>query len=597
MIPAADSDPTICRKCGARALPGQEFAGPGHTGPALCPDCVRSQFMTGGYSMMVAWAVMPLAGWALVSSGNTDSARAGWVILNLFGGWVIGVLLTIPHELAHAVMARALGHRIKRIVIGYGPTVLRLRPGFPVELRMIPLGGYCSFRPRRGPYRPAHDFWISAAGPLSHLIMLLGGWALMGFPSITTLDPTRGLALGWMFLGWNLADFFWNAVPAVGHIEGSQLIGNDGLQALHALQRIRGEKNTREPFGPAGPREKPPVKPAAARRIAVWLGFVAGIAGLFSVTRDLRGDGQLTTGDWWQLIGWGLLAGCCLRLGLRYEVAVDAPELSRRIRAAESPEDTLAEMVRREHAAAVSPDREAALSAAVSECVSLLDAEDWPALRDAARRHLEPAGQHPAVQHWLARALIGCGELEEARRILLAMLDAPETRPATAAHTVELLADLEAAAGNTEALAAHVDDFTRLEPSPALRLAVLVHAASRVWEHPLPALIPQALEWVDQMLQIQPGAPAFLIMKAVLLAEAGRFEESAAARTAGDQKHPVPEIHALRCFAAALQAAASGDLAGAEKLLHTARLLHPEPWLEKRAATLLGKSLISKNSR
>lgn len=549
--------------------------------------------------MMVAWAVMPLGGWALVSSGQTDSIRAGWVILNLFGGWVIGVLLTIPHELAHAVTARGLGYRIKRIVIGYGPAVLRLRPGFPVELRMIPLGGYCSYRPRRGPFRPvlSHEFWISAAGPLSHLIMLLGCWAIMGFPSITTLDPTRGMALAWMFLGWNLMAFFWNSVPAVVTIEGSHPVGNDGMQALAALQRMRGEKNTKEPFGPAGPLEKPPVRPAASLRIAVWLGFIAGIAGLLSVSRDLPGDGRLTSADWWQLIGWSVLAGFCLRTGLRYEVAVDMPELSRRIRAAESPRETLAEMVRREYAAAVTPDREAALSAAVSECASLQYAEDWPALRDAARRHAESAGPHPALQHWLGRALIRCGEVDEARRILLALLDAPETRPATAAWTVQMLAQAEAEAGNADALAAHVEEFVRLEPSPALRLAVLVSAASLAWEQPLPALIPAALEWTDHMLQIQPGAPAFLIMKAVLLAEAGRFEESATARAAADLKHPVPEIHSLKCFAEALQAAASGDLAGAEKLLDTARLLHPEKWLEDRAATLIGKCLISKNSK
>src|SRR5687768_15781273 len=67
-------------------------------------------------------------------------------VLFMLGAWAA---LLVIHEIGHAVVATLLGWRVCRIVIGYGPAVLKFRAsGIPVELRLFPAGGYVVPVPR-----------------------------------------------------------------------------------------------------------------------------------------------------------------------------------------------------------------------------------------------------------------------------------------------------------------------------------------------------------------------------------------------------------------------------------------------------------------
>lgn len=99
---------------------------------------------------------------------------------NWLGITVVFVLVTLWHELGHLVAARWLRIPVKRIGIGFGPTVWRLASSRETELvlRALPLGmaiGVPGRRDANGRLRRpvSHDIWMAAAGPLASLSLPL----------------------------------------------------------------------------------------------------------------------------------------------------------------------------------------------------------------------------------------------------------------------------------------------------------------------------------------------------------------------------------------------------------------------------------------
>ncbi|MEW6156442.1 MAG: site-2 protease family protein [Verrucomicrobiota bacterium] len=92
----------------------------------------------------------------------------GWLAISL-------VLTTFPHELAHALTARALGWRVMRIIIGTGRVVGRFEfIGFGWEWRILPLSGVTLIAPRALRWFRTKQFMIVLAGPMTNGLMAAG---------------------------------------------------------------------------------------------------------------------------------------------------------------------------------------------------------------------------------------------------------------------------------------------------------------------------------------------------------------------------------------------------------------------------------------
>jgi hypothetical protein len=102
-------------------------------------------------------------------------------------GALLFVIFWIPllfiHEFGHAMMAKMLGWRVQRIVIGMGRTLFNTRLfDAPMEIRSIPLEGFVQIAPRHIQLARLKHALIYFAGPGVELLVFfiimtyLGGW-------------------------------------------------------------------------------------------------------------------------------------------------------------------------------------------------------------------------------------------------------------------------------------------------------------------------------------------------------------------------------------------------------------------------------------
>lgn len=98
-------------------------------------------------------------------------------------------VLTVIHEVGHAVVARALGWRVDRLRVGFGPVVRTgVWWGVEVELRAFPIVGLVQVTPGGLSWARAKNAAIYAAGPgvefvIAAAVALLVGWDTMVAPS------------------------------------------------------------------------------------------------------------------------------------------------------------------------------------------------------------------------------------------------------------------------------------------------------------------------------------------------------------------------------------------------------------------------------
>ena len=100
-------------------------------------------------------------------------------------GALLFVLFWIPllfiHEFGHAMMAKLLGWRVSRIVIGVGKIFTRTRLfNAPMEIRMIPLEGFVQIAPRNLALARSKHALIYFAGPGIELLVFVTGVVYLG---------------------------------------------------------------------------------------------------------------------------------------------------------------------------------------------------------------------------------------------------------------------------------------------------------------------------------------------------------------------------------------------------------------------------------
>lgn len=83
--------------------------------------------------------------------------------------------LLVLHELSHMVVARSVGWRVERIVLGFGPRLAETTWwGVPVALHAIPVEGFVQCRPRTLEGVRARNAAVYAAGPGIELVLAAG---------------------------------------------------------------------------------------------------------------------------------------------------------------------------------------------------------------------------------------------------------------------------------------------------------------------------------------------------------------------------------------------------------------------------------------
>src|SRR3954453_5018148 len=92
----------------------------GSEGRSYCPRCWQKRRHT---SARDAWlALLGIAAIGLLGVALVPGYTFGWFLINVTVVFLLAELLTLPHELGHALVARLLGLRVFGIYLGSGKT-------------------------------------------------------------------------------------------------------------------------------------------------------------------------------------------------------------------------------------------------------------------------------------------------------------------------------------------------------------------------------------------------------------------------------------------------------------------------------------------
>lgn len=188
----------------ARALAGKS--------KTYCPACWEDRWRQEGHSSFRR--LFYAAGLGLLAALFLPSIFAGWMLLNfvLFEASVL--LATLPHELGHAVAARALGARVFRIVIGFGRLLwIGKFLGFEVELRSIPIGGSTQTGFRDARFFRLRNALVIASGPLVNAGAIAAVLAFVPSEVIWSPSPFRDLTPWAAFVVANALILLVNLTP------------------------------------------------------------------------------------------------------------------------------------------------------------------------------------------------------------------------------------------------------------------------------------------------------------------------------------------------------------------------------------------------
>lgn len=240
-----------CHRCGIESTRPELFCDEPRSFSSkvhkICPQCWAKKDSAGGRSRL--WLIGALVTLGAICVGLWPDNPAGWIMLNLAWLDISLALAVVPHEFAHAAVAKAVGYRVFRIIIGSGKVWWRGTIfGFPVEARIFPFVGFAMAAPRDPQGVRWKNFLFILAGPLANVAMFaLAATALRGRTVVEMMEQP--------FWGWQLVAVA-NLVIVVASLcpyrlaTGLGVISSDGLQLLNFV--FRWKKDTAEVQHAAG---------------------------------------------------------------------------------------------------------------------------------------------------------------------------------------------------------------------------------------------------------------------------------------------------------------------------------------------------------
>ena len=233
------ASPGTCDRCGAATDVVESFFKERksfqNSVRTLCPACWQKHKTSSYKGILIRRLALGVLG--LASLYLWPNHGMGFVLLNLFFFQIALILSILPHELAHAYVAKKIGWRVFKIYVGFGKTLFKRNLfGFETEFRAIPLGGLVLAAPRdKSHFRPKL-FAFALAGPVANVLLLLGS-------SIAVRTSPEGfVSLGHqcapleMFVFANLVIVIENLLPRIFVTPLGQL-ASDGKQLLQALRK------------------------------------------------------------------------------------------------------------------------------------------------------------------------------------------------------------------------------------------------------------------------------------------------------------------------------------------------------------------------
>ena len=222
-----------CDICGIEALESQEFQVeriPFRRAKRYCPACLRKLYFRVYAIMAVAMILMGIGG--VVEAWRAGKSVLQSIPLRCACLVLLQWLMVLPHELGHALVARYLGYKQIRILVGFGKPIFSLNLfGFRWLFNLIPLGGLTLPALGTKIQRWRH-FAVIAAGPIVNLlaaglalVFASPGWARYG------LRTWPGL-----FFWANVVVLAENLLPQVAQTQFGAA-GTDGYQLWHLLFR------------------------------------------------------------------------------------------------------------------------------------------------------------------------------------------------------------------------------------------------------------------------------------------------------------------------------------------------------------------------
>ncbi len=213
----------VCRLCGRPSLRQRSsFSSTLDGSSSLCRDCLsaRSAHLT---VLTIAGSLVVLAvGATGLLAGDADMAPV------LFAAGLLAPLQcaqVAPHELGHAVVARAVGLRVPRMNIGVGTVVKWFDVGATrVAVRSVPSGGSVALLASSARGYRLRSWCAVAAGPAVQVVIIVVAWRWPTNPSTAT-DVLRTMLLltAMLILVTNLFPREIHGLVGVSHTDGWHL--------------------------------------------------------------------------------------------------------------------------------------------------------------------------------------------------------------------------------------------------------------------------------------------------------------------------------------------------------------------------------------
>jgi len=163
------------------------------------------------------------------------NSQWGFLLLTFFLFHAFGILGTIPHELGHALAARALHLHVFQVVVGVSKKLFECRLlGVLVEFRTIPYGGYTLALPVDGQHFRIRHFIYALAGPVANLMVALIILGVAGWDRVADFRPHEKISPWSLLFASNAFIFVSNLIPRA-YPSATGWTVSDGLHLVRAL--------------------------------------------------------------------------------------------------------------------------------------------------------------------------------------------------------------------------------------------------------------------------------------------------------------------------------------------------------------------------
>ena len=222
---------TTCSGCGLASQLHEAFQNEPNSIRKFCPPCWKRRDEANEWIFLLTYVCLGALGVVLA----VMNSQWGFLLLTFFLFHVFGILGTVPHELGHALAARALNLHVFQVVVGVGKKLFECGIlGVLVEFRTIPYGGYTLALPVDGRRFRVRHFIYAVAGPVANLVVALVILAVAGWDRIADFRPHEKISPWSLLFASNALIFLSNLIPR-SQASATGWTISDGLQLIRAL--------------------------------------------------------------------------------------------------------------------------------------------------------------------------------------------------------------------------------------------------------------------------------------------------------------------------------------------------------------------------